>query len=202
MVRPLTLFEGTAEQVATATARGRIDRSTARALAAAISSLAVATIVVSQSAKGLQVEGTAATNDFEAGTITLADDDGGRSLVELENMAPGRPVERCITVTYTGTVLPVEVSLAAVTSGDVAPYVDIDIEHGRGGRFGDCSAFEPETVVFEGSLGDLEEGVLDLGVFRSQGEDMSLRFTFDLLDEIDAAGRRGAVDFMWEAVPG
>lgn len=201
MTRPLAEFASQPSNASTALIRGRIDRSTARALAAAISSLAVATIVVSTSSNGLQIEGTVAANGFESGTVTLADDDGGRSLVELENMAPGRPVQRCIEVVYTGSVLPAAVGLAASTSGDVAPYVDVEIERGTGGRFGDCGGFEPLDLVFSGAVSALASEPADLGRFRSAGEQMSLRFTFDLADEAAAAGRAGSVDFVWEAAP-
>lgn len=180
---------------------GRIDRATARALAAAVSSLAVATIVVSQSAHGLQLEGTANANDFESGTVALVDDDRGRSLVHLDNMAPGRPVEECIQVGYAGTILPVELSLAAETSGDIAPFVQVRVERGAEGRFGDCAAFVADAEVFDGTLEELDAAAIELGQIRNEDEQISFRFVFDLADEAEAAGRTGSVDFIWEAVP-
>jgi len=63
----------------------RLDRSAARAIAAAISSLLITTLVVSSSVSALEPEGTIAGNSFGAGTITLVDDDRGRSLVNLSD---------------------------------------------------------------------------------------------------------------------
>ena len=184
------------------TARERIDRTTARALAAAVASLAVATFVVGTSTNALDPGGTVAGSSLESGTVSLRDDDGGRSLVQLENMAPRRPVERCITVTYDGTVLPVDVTLTARTDGDIADYVLATIERGDAGGYDSCDEFEPTEQVFSGRLGDIAEGEpLGLGAMRYQGEDISFRFTFELADEADAAGRSGSVDFVWEAVP-
>lgn len=202
MSRSLGEFVGRPDEPsAVSSERGRIDRVTARALAAAISSLAIATLVVTQSVKGLQVEGTAASNQFESGTITLVDDDQGRSLIGLENMAPGRPVSRCIEVTYTGSVLPVDLTLAAIGKGDIAPFIDVVVEDGSGGGFDDCVGFESEELIYEGVLADLERTPLDLGRIRNTGESLSFRFTFDLRDDADAVGRVGSVDFIWEAEP-
>lgn len=201
MARSLTQFDAHIAEPA-AIARERIDRTTARALAAAVASLAVATFVVGTSTNALDPGGTVAGNSFESGTVSLRDDDGGRSLVQLENMAPRRPIERCITITYDGTVLPVDVTLGARIDGDIAGYVLATIERGDAGGFDACSEFEAEEMVFDGRLGDLADGdPLALGAMRFQGETISFRFTFELADEAAAAGRSGSIDFVWEAVP-
>jgi hypothetical protein len=202
MARALQMFRDGGAAAEETTRRQRIDRSTARALAAAISSLAIATLVVTQSSRALYPEGTVAANQFESGTVSLVDDDRGRSLVSLDNMAPNRPVQQCITVTYDGTILPVAIRIAASASGYVADYLLVDIERGTGGAFGACDGFEPEAEVFAGRLAEFvgDDGV-ELGVLRNEGDSMSFRFTFDLADENDAAGRSGSIDFVWEAAP-
>jgi hypothetical protein len=202
VARALQMYRDTGAAVEETTRRQRIDRSTARALAAAISSLAIATLVVTQSSRALYPEGTVAANEFASGTVSLSDDDQGRSLVSLENMAPNRPVQQCISVTYDGTILPVAIRIAASASGDVADYLLVDVERGSGGGFGDCDGFVPEADVFVGRVGEFagEDGV-ELGVLRNEGDSMSFRFTFDLADENDAAGRSGSIDFVWEAAP-
>lgn len=200
MARSLSDFHD-APGAPTESVRQRIDRSTARALGAAVASLAVATFVVSTSTSALDPGGTVAGNSFESGTVELSDDDGGRSLVRLDRMAPGRAVEECITITYDGTVLPVEVTLAARIDGDIASYVLATIERGAGGEYGSCAGFEPDERVFAGRLADLGEGTVPLLLVRNEGESVSFRFRFELADESDAAGRSGSVDFVWEAVP-
>lgn len=203
MTRALEEFQLDDTAVVETASRRRLDRATARALASAVAALAIATIVVSESSSALDPRGTASGNEFETGSIALVDDDDGRSLVTLENMAPGRPVERCITITYAGTVLPVDLTLAAGASGDVAPFVTVKVERGTSGRYGECPSFVPEATVYEGGLGALAEGKpVAAGSLHSESEQAAFRFTFDLEDVAAAEGRTGSVDFVWEAVPG
>ncbi len=181
---------------------GIVDRSAARALAAAISSLIISTLVVSQSAQALDPEGTIGANAVAAGTVNLVDDDQGRSLVNLTDMAPGRPVEECIVVTYEGTVLPVDISLAATTIGPLADYLWVDAELGSGGGYGSCDGFVASEVAFSGSVTDFAQtDPLRVAKLRNQGDGLAFRFRFDVLDDAGAIGQAASVDFVWEATP-
>lgn len=180
----------------------RLDRSAARAIAAAISSLLITTLVVSSSVSALEPEGTVAGNSFGAGTITLVDDDRGRSLVNLSDMAPGRPVTECITIEYTGSILPVDLSLGATADGSLAEFLTLDGELGTGGEFGDCDGFEPLTTVFSGTLNQLVTAdSLKVTTFKNSGDKATFRFRFELLDDGRAVGAATAADFVWEVVP-
>lgn len=202
MARPLESFQGVDDGADAAGARRVSDRSTARALASAIAALAVATVVVSQSTSALDPVGTASSNRFDSGTVSLLDDDSGRSLVDVTNMAPGRPVEACITVTYDGSILPVDVTLSADTAGDVADFLDVRVERGRAGDFATCDGFVADGEVFAGRVSELADGSgVDVGVVRSERESIGFRFTFELADDAAAAGRSGSLDLVWEAVP-
>lgn len=202
MARPLIAYDADVAAPVESESKRRLDRSTGRALAAAVAALAIAAFVVSESSAALNPQGTASSNEFESGTVALVDDDAGRSLVTLDDMAPGRPVERCITVTYTGSVLPVAVTLGARTSGDIAEFLLVRVERGTAGGFDDCSRFVPDATVYDGSLGALADtGAAPVGAIRSQSESMSFRFRFDLVDTDAAEGRAGSIDFVWEAIP-
>lgn len=180
----------------------RLDRSAARSIAAAISSLLITTLVVSQSASALQPEGTIAGNSFEAGTITLVDDDQGRSLVNLADMAPGRPVEECINVEYTGSILPVDLSLSATATGALAEFMTVEVEVGDNAGFASCDGFESEAILFSGSLAELTgRGPMSVESFRNTGDNASFRFRFEILDDGRAVGTSAAADFVWEVVP-
>ncbi len=180
----------------------RLDRAAARAFAAAISSLIIATLVVSQSAQALDPEGTVAANSIAAGTITLVDDDQGRSMVQLSDMAPGRPAEECITVSYAGTILPVDVRLTATVAGELADYLWVDIERGTGSGFGSCDDFDPVAEVFSSSIGDLgRSDPLPVATFRNVEDDVTFRFRFEVLDDERAVGQAASIDVVWEAVP-
>lgn len=201
MARDLATYEAPDNGDVSEGTNRRIDRSIAQAIASAIAALAVTMLVVGASTSALVRDGTASGSDFETGTITLVDDDQDRSLVDLADMAPGRPVTECINIAYTGSVLPVVVSLSADLDGDVAEFVDIQIEAGSDGGFGACSNFTPDSILFTGRLDELAEEGLELDEIRRDGAQMSFRFTFDLADDSAAAGRSGTVDFVWEAVP-
>lgn len=180
----------------------RLDRSAVRSIAAAISSLLITTLVVSQSASALQPEGTIAGNSFEAGTITLVDDDQGRSLVDLEAMAPGRPVSECINVEYTGSILPVDLSLASTATGALAEFLWVEVEIGDRGGFGSCEGFEPTETIYSGTLADLSRrGPTRVQSFRNTGDSASFRFGFEILDDGRAVGMATSADFVWEVVP-
>lgn len=183
-------------------ATSRLDRAAARAFASAVSALIISTLVVSQSTAAIEPDGTVAGNAVAAGTVELSDDDEGRSLVDLEAMAPRRPVEECITVSYTGSILPVELTLQTQVVGDLGPYLDVRVEQGVGGGFDDCEGFEADKTVFDGTLQGLSvRGAMPLGRFYNTGDEVTFRFRFELLDEADAVGRASSIDFVWEAAP-
>jgi hypothetical protein len=179
-----------------------VDHSTARAFAAALSALAISSLVVTTSAGALEPDGTVATNRLAAGSVSITDDDGGHSLVELDNMAPGRPHEQCINVVYDGTIVPVTLTLSVRSNGELADFVMTDIERGSGGEYGDCDDFEPEERIFDGTLSDLgARDEMPLGSLRNRGESTSFRFVFELADEQAALGLTTATDFIWEVTP-
>jgi hypothetical protein len=185
-----------------ATEDRQVARSTARAFAAAVAALLVSSLVVARSDAALTAEGTSNGNSFETGTIALSDDDQGRSLFDLFDMAPGRPSTQCITVTYQGSVLPVDVSMLAEAQGDLTRYLRVRIEQGTGGNFDSCADFVAESSVFEGTLASLAvEGALEVARIRSDSTELSYRFTFDIADESDAVGASASASIIWEAVP-
>lgn len=203
MARPLDqAISSDAAAIETEVASSRIDRAAARAFAAAVSALLISTFVVSQSTGAIDPDGTVAGNSVAAGTVSLTDDDGGRSLVNLDAMSPDQPVEECITVTYGGTILPVGLTLDTQTVGDLEPYLAVSIERGSGGSFGECDDFEASEQIFSGSLKELDErGAMPLGSIYNSGAVNSFRFEFVLANEAEAVGRQSSIDFVWEAAP-
>lgn len=180
----------------------RLARSTARAFAAAISALLISALVVNRSATALQAEGTVAGTTFSSGTIELIDDDQGRSLFDLSDMAPGRPAQRCLDVTYQGSILPVDLTLIGEFTGPLAHYLEATIEQGTGGSFESCNSFEADETIFSGTLEDLATlGRIDLGTIINTGDKREFRVTFDLADEQDALGLEASASLVWEASP-
>lgn len=203
MARPLDAAEPiSTHAVVDEAVSSRVDRAAARAFAAAVSALLISTLVVSRSSAAIDPDGTVAGNSVGAGIVALTDDDDGRSLIDLDALGPGQPVQECITVTYGGTILPVELTLDTQTVGDLDPFLEVSIERGSGGGFGDCDGFVPEQLLFDGTLEALEVAdVLRLGFFYNTGDSSVFRFELELQDEAEAMGRQSAIDFVWEATP-
>ncbi len=89
-------------------------------------------------------------NSFNAGTVTLTDDDSGSVLFNV-TMLPGDTVQNCIIVTYSGTTVdPSAVKIYSggyTDSGNFGDYLDIRIEEGSGGSFGNCGGFLLENTI-------------------------------------------------------
>ncbi|MGI9607703.1 MAG: hypothetical protein ACR2P0_16360 [Acidimicrobiales bacterium] len=202
MVRPLIEFtpETRAEDVEVQ--ENWLTRTTARAFAAAVSALLIATLVVNRSNEALVTDGTVAGSVLTSGTISLVDDDAGRALFDFSDLAPGRPIVSCLEVVYEGTILPVDMSLRSETFGDLGEFLDLSIVEGTGAGFESCDGFTPTTTLYSGTLATFaEQGPLDLGRVLNQGGSRSYRFTFDLQDEQEALGRSATADFVWEVTP-
>lgn len=177
-------------------------RSTARAFAAAISALFISTLVIDRSSEALETDGAVNGTVVESGILAIEDDDAGRSLFDLSSMAPGRPETRCIEIRYTGSILPVELSLIAKTMGDLEPYLETTIEAGTGGAFGSCEEFGADETIFAGTLEQLvDDGALDLGSIRTLEDRRSFRITFELADTAEALGKVASLDLVWEVTP-
>lgn len=180
----------------------RAARATARAFAAAISALLVSTLVIERSSAALEPDGTVTGSSVASGTVLLDDDDGGRSLFDLQNLAPGDPNVQCIELTYGGTLLPAALTVEALATGDLGPYLDVAIDVGRGGGYDDCAGFVADGTLFTGTLADLvDAGRIATGEALNTGDRFTYRFTFALQDDGDALGRTATLDIVWEAAP-
>jgi hypothetical protein len=208
MPRP---FDPTA--TATASAAGADDdgrtsnRSTARVLAAALAALLVSFLVIDRSAAAFKATSENAGNTFTPGRVSLDDDDAGAPLFELPALVPGEVVENCITVTYEGSVYPAIVRLSGEGRGPLAPSLRMEVDAGSGGRFDDCSDFQPSTALYSGTL----DGFLDghpaeqgLEVFRpvDGGGARTFRFSFGLPEDFTDQGSESTASFRWEVTTG
>ncbi|MDH3299356.1 MAG: hypothetical protein OES24_02510 [Acidimicrobiia bacterium] len=203
MARPLTIEDfGQDNRKNDSDERRWVTLATARAFAAAMSVLAIATFVVNRSATALTVDGAVNAAEVASGTIELTDDDNGRSLFDLADMVPGRASSQCITIRYDGSIVPVELALQAEVKGDLGPYLDVQVEQGTAGGFEDCDRFRSEKVVYNGTLARMAaRDRIDLERILNQGEARVYRFRFTLQDTNEALGRAATVGFVWEVKP-
>lgn len=94
-------------------------------------------------------------NSFAAGTVNIADNDAGTALYAVTGAAPGLVVQKCIKVTYTGS-LDADVRLYTTSAiGTLGPYVNLTITPGTQSvsTFPDCTGFTADGAdLFNGTL--------------------------------------------------
>lgn len=187
--------------------------STTRLGAFALSLLLVGFLVVTGSRAAFTDTTDNTGNAFAAGDLELVDDDGGATaLFSVANMVPGDSVTDCIEVTYQGSIAnPAAVKLYSggyTDSGDFADYLNVTIDEGSGGTFGDCSGFLFENTIepvgtlaaFDAAHTDYTDGA---GAWDPVGtpESKSYRFTVEL-DAATPDAEQGeavtALAFTWE----
>lgn len=111
-------------------------------------------LVISTSQATFSDPTDSSTNAFTAGTIDLIDDDSGSALFNVANMEPGQTEVDCIRVTYQGNIPdPSRVSVYSggyTDSGDFATYLNLTIEEGTNGTYGDCTGFTSVNTIESG----------------------------------------------------
>jgi predicted ribosomally synthesized peptide with SipW-like signal peptide len=154
-------------------------------------------------------------NSFAAGTIFVDDNDAGSAMYTVSNQKPSVSTQRCIKVTYGGT-LPADVKLYTTSSvGAVADYIDLTVEKGSGNpTFPNCTGFAPEATVYTGELDDFTTAknsyANGIAAFPgaqtqwNQNDALVYRFTLTLQDDNNANGgatplATGSHAFTWEA---
>lgn len=175
----------------------------ARLVAIAITALLVSFLVVNRTGDALSAGATTPPSDLRAASVSLTDDDGDRTLFDLDDLRPGRPVTNCIAVTYEGTAFGGTVDLRARGGGDLAPLVDLVVEAGSGGAFDDCDGFERDATLYHGTIaamvdhhGPDDRGLPALAV-ESVHQSRSFRVTMTVRDDAAASGRNATIEFLW-----
>ena len=116
-----------------------------------VASLMVTILTVGRSEAAFTAT-TASSSSFATGTVVLTDDDSGSALFTATGMTAGSSVTDCITVTYSGTIVPAPIRMYGSTTGTLDTYLDAIIEIGTGGSFGDCTGFTPTSTLFTNTL--------------------------------------------------
>jgi hypothetical protein len=148
-------------------------------------------------------------NDFAAGTVTIGDNDAGNAAYDVSNAKPGSYDERCIKVTYSGSLTStVTLYRSGFTGGTgLDDYVDLAVTKGTGDQ-GDCSDFSGSTSVYAGEL-DAFPSTYGSGLSLtngsgnaawSQNDAVTYRVRATLQDDNAAQGlTAGTHSFTWEA---
>ena len=149
-------------------------------------------------------------NSFAAGSVFIGDNDAGAALYNVSNQKPGVTTEKCIKVTYTGTLdANVRIYASAVAAG--GQYVDLNVTSGTGDVFS-CSDFAPDVsspTVYNGTLKNFADtytnyatGLADNPLAATKwvaNDAVTYRFRVNIQDNDLAQGATtGTHSFTWE----
>ncbi|MFQ1003213.1 hypothetical protein [Modestobacter sp. SSW1-42] len=101
-------------------------------------------------------------NNWQAGSVTLTDNDNAAVMFNVTGLKPGSTGTSCITVTASG--LPSEIRLygtsttASTTANNaLASALQLTVTRGTGGTYGNCTGFAADGAagnVYSGNLAD------------------------------------------------
>ncbi len=152
-------------------------------------------------------------NTFTAGTVTIGDNDANAALYTLTNQKPGVTTDRCIRVTYTGS-LDADVKLySSAIAGVGANYVNLTVTPGtQGGApvFPSCTGFTADAgpALYNGVASGFPTtygtGIADnpgtVATKWATGDSVVYRFSTSVQDNNLAQGATtGTHSFTWEA---
>jgi hypothetical protein len=190
--------------------RGRSLNGLAIQLAAgALSFVLIALLVVTSSRAAFVAQNDNTGNSVSSASILLSDNDSTTAMFNnVTGMVPGTPVEKCIDVTYTGTVDPTAVMLYAsgTPTLDLAPYLDLTIEIGADtpAAFRDCTGFTPTATLYTGTLATFASAKSSYATGLTTwdpsvtGEVRTFRFRLTVQDDALAANKSTTFGFSWE----
>jgi len=180
-------------------------RKSLQVVVALIALLLVGVVTVDRSQAAFSDTTSNTTNSFNAGTVVLTDDDAATALFTASGMSPGSPVVECIELTYSGSITPADIRMYGTDTGVLSQYLDLTIEVGTGGTFGDCTLFAPATTIYTGTLDNFTAThtawATGLATFTAAANPtlQVLRFTVDVQDNNAAQGQSATAGFTWEA---
>jgi hypothetical protein len=175
----------------------------------ALTFILIALLVVTSSRAAFVAQNDNSTNQVSSAAIALTDNDSTTAMFNnVTNMVPGTTYERCIDVTYTGTVDPTAVMLYAsgTPTGTLAPYLDLTVQIGADtpAAFRDCTGFVSSGTLYTGTLDAFAtakttyaNGVSTWDPVGSP-ETRTFRFVLTVQDNTAAAGKTTTFGFSWE----
>jgi hypothetical protein len=175
----------------------------------ALTFILIGFLVVTSSRAAFVAQNDNTTNQVTSAAIALTDTDSGTAMFNgVTNLMPGTPVERCIDVTYTGTVDPTAVLLYASSAptGTLAPYLDLTVQVGTDNSpvYGDCTGFVSSGTVYSGTVTTFASthagyatGATTWNPVGSP-ETRTFRFVLSVQDNTAAANKTSTFGFSWE----
>jgi hypothetical protein len=148
-------------------------------------------------------------NSIDSGTVTISDNDASTAMYALTNMGPGSTTQRCIRVSYTGS-LPSTVRLYRSNTVTNGTAFNLTVERGSGlsGAFPSCTGFTSAATVYTGTLGGVPTTYATApdarGSAWNQNDAVDYRFTVTVVDDPTPNAHAATVSsaahsFTWEA---
>jgi len=178
--------------------------------AVALSFILVALLVVTSSRAAFVAQSDNTANQVTSATINLTDNDSNTAMFNNITLMPNVNVDRCIDVTYNGSIDPTAVILysSGAPTGTLAPFLNltVDMASGPGSGFGSCTGFPASgtTNVYTGTLqgfaGTYAAYASGLPTWDPSGtaETRSFRFRLAVQDTDAAKGLTTTFGFSWE----
>ena len=177
--------------------------------AAALSFILIALLVVTSSRAAFVAQNDNTSNQVTAAAVDLTDNDSGTAMFNnVTGLMPGTNVDRCVDVTYTGSVDPTAVLLYAsgAPTGTLAPYLDLTIDVGddTGDPFRTCTSFVSTGTLYSGTLSNFATShanyAAGLSTWDPAGspETKTFRFRLAVQDNAAAEGLTSTFGFSWE----
>lgn len=137
-------------------------------------------------------------------SVSIFDDDAALAMFPGLTMAPGHEYAQCLLVgAEPGSAQDTVQFGASGVLGDLAQHLQLEVEVGTGGRFGDCSGFAGSSI-FSGSLTDLAAAGQGYGVATgwspAQSASTAFRITVRLDQTLSQQGLQAEGAFVWRLV--
>jgi hypothetical protein len=154
-------------------------------------------------------------NNISSGTVVLGSNDLGAAMYTVTNQKPGDVTQKCIKVSYTGSLSSTVKLYTTSTIGTLGQYIDLQVRTGSGSpTFPGCTGFTPDAAdLYSGTLsnfattyGSYANGLLDAGPGSNtswvNGDSVVYRFTLTLQASAPDTAQNlstGSHAFTWEA---
>lgn len=182
-------------------------RTLVRAAAVAAALLMVTILTITRSEAAFSDTTSNASNSLTTGDVVLTDDDTALAMFNTLGLMANDSLTECLNVTYSGSLLPAPVRAYGSTTGTLDTYLDLTVEIGTGGGYGNCAAFSPTATIYTGTLDAFSTTHADwssgLATFTatSNPDNRTFRFTLTVQDDNNAQGLTTTAEFFFEAQP-
>jgi hypothetical protein len=150
------------------------------------------------------------SNSWATGGVSLSDDSSGTAMFTSGgdgNLTGGQVLTKCIKVTYTGSITSgVSVKLYSTATGALAPYLNLVVDQGTGGAFGNCTGFSVGTAgIYSGTVAGMATADTNFATGAgswapsSTGATQTYRFTVTVSSSAAAQSTTASGSFTWEA---